>query len=66
MDEALAVDTYRDRVLGSTSQAVSIGITGVPGFLLDRRLLVLGAQPHEVFERAFEQLAATDEAPRDP
>jgi predicted DsbA family dithiol-disulfide isomerase len=50
-------------VLASTSQAVSIGITGVPGFLLDRRLLVLGAQPQEVFERAFQQLS---EPPQDP
>ncbi len=66
VDEVLAGDEYRDRVLGLTAQAVSIGITGVPGFLLDQRLLVLGAQPREVFERAFEQLDATDEAPPDP
>ena len=57
VDDVLAGDAYRDRVVGLTQQAVSIGITGVPGFLLDRRLLVLGAQPREVFERAFEQLA---------
>ena len=56
VDEVLAGDAYRERVLGLTAQAVSIGITGVPGFLFDRRLLVLGAQPREVFERAFEQL----------
>jgi predicted DsbA family dithiol-disulfide isomerase len=56
VDEVLAGDEYRDRVLGLTAQAVSIGVTGVPGFLLDRRLLVLGAQPEAVFERAFEQL----------
>jgi predicted DsbA family dithiol-disulfide isomerase len=56
VDEVLAGDTYRDRVLALTAEAVSIGITGVPGFLLDRRLLVLGAQPRDVFERAFEQL----------
>jgi predicted DsbA family dithiol-disulfide isomerase len=56
VDEVLAGDAYRDRVLGLTAQAVSIGITGVPGFLLDRRLLVLGAQPREVFDRAFAQL----------
>jgi predicted DsbA family dithiol-disulfide isomerase len=35
-------------------------VTGVPGFLLDRRMLVLGAQPRELFEQAFEQLAALD------
>jgi predicted DsbA family dithiol-disulfide isomerase len=60
VDDVLAGDTYRDRVAGLTQQAVSIGITGVPGFLLDRRLLVLGAQPQEVFERAFAQLEASE------
>jgi predicted DsbA family dithiol-disulfide isomerase len=63
VDEVLAGDAYRERVHGLTAQAVSIGITGVPGFLLDRRLLVLGAQPQAVFERAFEQLSGT---PPDP
>ena len=52
----LAGDMYRDRVHGSTAQAQSIGITGIPGFLLDRRLLVLGAQPRSVFEQALGQL----------
>ena len=49
---------YLDVVEGSTRQAVSIGVNGVPAFLLDRRLLVLGAQPFEVFRSAFAQLAA--------
>jgi predicted DsbA family dithiol-disulfide isomerase len=49
---------YLDLVEGSTAQAVSLGITGIPAFLLDRRLLVLGAQPFEVFRSAFAQLAA--------
>jgi predicted DsbA family dithiol-disulfide isomerase len=56
VDEVLAGDAYRDRVLDSTAQAQSIGITGIPAFLLDRRLLVLGAQPREVFQQAFGQL----------
>jgi predicted DsbA family dithiol-disulfide isomerase len=47
---------YLDSVLGSTSQAHSIGVNGIPAFLLDRRLLVLGAQPLEVFRQAFAQL----------
>jgi predicted DsbA family dithiol-disulfide isomerase len=51
-------DAYLDLVQDSTRQAQSIGVNGIPGFLLDRRLLVLGAQPPEVFKRAFEQLAA--------
>ena len=54
--DVLAGDAYRDRVLASTAHAHSLGVTGVPGFLLDQRLLVLGAQPREVFERALAQL----------
>ena len=57
-DVAWEDPVYRERILASTAQAQSIGVTGVPGFLLDRRLLVLGAQPRDVFERAFEQLGA--------
>ncbi|MDX6486533.1 MAG: hypothetical protein QOF43_1686 [Gaiellaceae bacterium] len=57
-DAAFQDDGYRDRVLASTAQAQSIGVTGVPGFLLDRRLLVLGAQPREVFDQAFARLSA--------
>jgi predicted DsbA family dithiol-disulfide isomerase len=57
-DVAWEDPVYRERILASTAQAQSIGVTGVPGFLLDRRLLVLGAQPREVFAQAFEQLRA--------
>jgi predicted DsbA family dithiol-disulfide isomerase len=49
---------YLDLVEESTRQAYSIGINGIPAFLLDRRLLVLGAHPLSVFRRAFAQLAA--------
>lgn len=51
-------DSYLDRVLDSTRQAQSIGINGIPAFLLDRRLLVLGAQPQDAFRQAFAQLSA--------
>ena len=56
VDRVLAGDDYLERVLVSTQQAASIGINGIPAFLLDNRLLVLGAQPREVFESAFAQL----------
>jgi predicted DsbA family dithiol-disulfide isomerase len=56
VEEVLAGDAYLDRVRGSTAEAQSLGITGIPAFVLDDRLLVLGAQPREAFERAFEQL----------
>jgi predicted DsbA family dithiol-disulfide isomerase len=49
---------YLQVVEGSTGHAHALGINGIPAFLLDRRLLVLGAHPLETFRRAFEQLAA--------
>jgi predicted DsbA family dithiol-disulfide isomerase len=55
-DEAFEGDSYLARIAASTEQAASIGITGIPAFLLDERLLVLGAQPRDVFDQAFEQL----------
>ena len=56
-DVATAIDDggLTERVRASTAQAQSIGVTGVPAFVLDNRLLVLGAQPREVFERALTQ-----------
>ena len=58
VDDVLAGDRFHDLVRSSTGQAVSIGANAVPAFLLDRRLLVLGAQPEAVFEQAVEELAA--------
>jgi len=49
-------DRYRERVIASTEKAHTIGVTGVPAFLLDRKLLVLGAQPRDTFEEAFGRL----------
>jgi predicted DsbA family dithiol-disulfide isomerase len=49
---------YLDVVHGSTQHAQSIGINAIPAFLLDRRLIVMGAQPLDVFRRAFAELAA--------
>ena len=51
-----------DRVRQSTAEAQSLGVTGVPAFVLDNRLLVLGAQPRDVFEKALAQLHGPDEA----
>ena len=57
VDRVLAGDDYAARVDASTAQAASLGISGIPAFLIDERLLVLGAQPREVFDRAFAQTA---------
>ena len=59
VERVLASDEYRDRVHASTAQAQSVGINGIPAWLIDGRLLVPGAQPREVFERAFEQLSGS-------
>jgi predicted DsbA family dithiol-disulfide isomerase len=56
IEPALADERYGERVRASTEQAHRIGITGIPAFLLDRQLLVLGAQPLSVFEDAFDRL----------
>jgi predicted DsbA family dithiol-disulfide isomerase len=59
IEDVLAGDRYRDRVEASTREAYSMGANAVPAFVLDRRLLVLGAQPDEVFEQAFAQLESS-------
>jgi predicted DsbA family dithiol-disulfide isomerase len=62
VEDVLASDAYGDRIERSTRDAHSIGVTGVPGFLLDRRLLVLGAHPRPVFEQAFARLEAAEQS----
>jgi predicted DsbA family dithiol-disulfide isomerase len=57
VDELLGGDRFHEVVRESTRQAVSIGANAVPAFLLDRRLLVLGAQPDAVFEQALAEAA---------
>jgi predicted DsbA family dithiol-disulfide isomerase len=54
---ALAERRYADRVTASTQEANRLGINAIPAFVLDSRLLVLGAQPEEAFEQAVAQLA---------
>ena len=58
VEDVLAGDAYLDRIRASTAQAHALGVNAIPAFLLDRRLLVLGAQPLDVFERAFAELEA--------
>ena len=58
VERVLATDELRDRVLASTEQAQSVGINGIPAWVIDGKLLVPGAQPREVFEQVFEQLEA--------
>ena len=57
VERVLAGDEYLGRVQASTEQAQAIGVDGIPAWLLDGRLLVLGAQPRAVFADAFAQLS---------
>ena len=55
---ALTERRYASRVDASTREAQRHGIHAIPAFVLGDRLLLLGAHPHEVFERAVAQLEA--------
>ena len=56
VERVLTTDAYRERVLASTAEAQQLGVNGIPAFVLDSKLLILGAHPQETFERAFAQL----------
>ena len=65
-DEATAVvagDEYTREVDADERMARSLGVTGVPFFVFDRRYAVSGAQPPEVLtqalDRAWAETAAT-------
>jgi predicted DsbA family dithiol-disulfide isomerase len=54
---ALEEGRYAERVQASTLAANRQGVHAIPAFVLEDRLLVLGAQPEALFERAVEQLS---------
>ena len=58
-DKARAVlesGAYEERVRQSTLDAQRLGVSGVPAWLLDDRVLVPGAQPHGIFDRVLREL----------
>ncbi len=57
----LASDEFAQDVRADEEQARAFGVTGVPFFVLDRRLAVAGAQPTDVLLAALEQAWAEDE-----
>jgi len=58
-EETARGDRFSDRVRGDCAEASALGISAVPAFILDRSLLVTGAQPPEVLRQALDQAAAT-------
>ena len=49
------VDGVRQIILSREARVRSSGIAGVPGFLLNRRLLVIGAQREDTLVNAFDR-----------
>jgi predicted DsbA family dithiol-disulfide isomerase len=52
---ALDERAYREAVSQATARAQGAGATGVPAFVIDWRVLVVGAQPRELLAQAVEQ-----------
>jgi predicted DsbA family dithiol-disulfide isomerase len=53
---AFAEQRHMDSIERSTQALFQLGAGGVPAWMVDERLLVPGAQPHEVFDRVLERL----------
>ena len=54
--DVLGDERYLPRIEASTRNAIEIGAAGVPAWAINQRVLVPGAQPHEVFEQVLERL----------
>ncbi|MDQ2701333.1 MAG: DsbA family oxidoreductase [Pseudomonadota bacterium] len=56
--EILGSDTYAEEVRADEQFFIQAGIRGVPAIIIERKHLVSGGQPVEVFERALREVAA--------
>jgi predicted DsbA family dithiol-disulfide isomerase len=59
----LADGRYTDEVRAAEREWQQAGIQSVPAVVIDRRHLISGGQPAEVFEQALRQIAAQGAAP---
>jgi predicted DsbA family dithiol-disulfide isomerase len=55
IDRVIDDENVRQIVVSREAQVRSSGISGVPGFLLNRRLLVIGAQDEDTLVNAFDR-----------
>jgi len=60
--EILASDAYADDVRTVEQFFLQHGIQAVPAVIIERRHLISGGQPPEVFEQALRQVTAAKEA----
>jgi protein disulfide-isomerase len=57
----LDTDEFSEAVRQDEDEAQLFGLTGVPAFVLNRKYLISGAQPTEVFTQALQKLAGERE-----
>jgi len=62
ISKALDEESVRQRVLGLEAQVRKGGVTGVPDFLINRRLFILGAQKTEVLVDVFDRAMFGEES----
>ena len=62
VNELLAGDRGLDVVRAGEEKARSLGVSGVPFFIVDDRVALSGAQPPELFLQAFEQAGEATKA----
>jgi predicted DsbA family dithiol-disulfide isomerase len=53
--EVASTFPYQDRIDASTRAVHEMGANGVPAFVIDDRVLIPGAQPHELFEKVMQK-----------
>jgi predicted DsbA family dithiol-disulfide isomerase len=54
--DAATAFPYQDRIDASSAAMLEMGAGGVPAWVVDDRVMIPGAQPHELFERVMEKL----------
>ncbi len=54
--QAFSDGRYEERIAFTTKAALDLGAGGVPTWLIDDKLLISGAQPHEMFEQGMSRL----------
>ena len=62
----LAGDEARSETVGEVENAYRIGVTGVPCFIVDQRIVVMGAHPPETIVAAINQAFAERPKASDP
>lgn len=56
VEEGVTDEGLRRRIKESTEAALGVGVTGVPAWAIDDKVLVPGVQPYDVFDRVLDRL----------